>query len=192
MHAPSRPATANRRRLNPFLRTVDALSMAAGVVAAAMLVAAVAITCQMIWVRFVLNGSTVWQTETIIYLMIASTLLGLSYVQRQRGHVYVDAVLIVLPRGTRKLLVAATLGVSLCVVGAMIFYGGELWHLAWARNWTSDTVWGAPLWIPYLAIPVGLALYFLQMAADLYAELIGADEVLIVEYPPGADAGRDE
>jgi TRAP-type mannitol/chloroaromatic compound transport system permease small subunit len=57
-----------------------------------MIVAAVAITCQMIFVRFVLNGSTVWQTEAVIYLVIAATLVGLPYVQRLRGHVNVDLV----------------------------------------------------------------------------------------------------
>lgn len=191
MHAPSAPATTNRRNLSLFLRTVDAISAAAGVVAAMMLLAAVLLTCQMIWVRFVLNDSTIWQTETIIYLMIGSTLLGLSYVQKQRGHVYVDAVLVVLPRRWRKWLIAGMLCVSLAVVGAMIFYGAELWHLAWSRNWTSDTVWRAPLWIPYLAIPVGLALYFLQMAADIYAELTGANETLEMEYHQAAEPGRE-
>ncbi|MEL7395311.1 MAG: hypothetical protein AAFN44_02950, partial [Pseudomonadota bacterium] len=48
---------------NPFLRFVAALSTLAGWVSAGMIVAAVALTCQMIFVRFVLNGSTVWQPD---------------------------------------------------------------------------------------------------------------------------------
>jgi TRAP-type C4-dicarboxylate transport system permease small subunit len=44
----------------------------------------------MIFVRFVLNQSTVWQTEAVVYLMIAATMIGLPYVQRLRGHVNVD------------------------------------------------------------------------------------------------------
>ena len=72
---------------NPFLRFVAAISTLAGWCSAAMIVAAVAITCQMIFVRFVLNGSTFWQTEAVIYLMVAATLIGLPYVQKLRGHV---------------------------------------------------------------------------------------------------------
>lgn len=87
---------------NPFLRAVAALSTLAGWTSAAMIVAAVAITCQMIFIRFVLNGSTVWQTEAVIYLMIAATLIGLPYVQRLRGHVNVDLIPIALPKGARK------------------------------------------------------------------------------------------
>ena len=71
---------------NPFLRFVAALSTLAGWCSAAMIVAAVAITCQMIFIRFVLNGSTVWQTEAVVYLAIGATLIGLPYVQRLRGH----------------------------------------------------------------------------------------------------------
>ncbi|MDJ0823842.1 MAG: TRAP transporter small permease subunit, partial [Paracoccaceae bacterium] len=77
---------------NPFLRIVAAISTVAGWCSAGMIVAAVAITCQMIFVRFVLNGSTVWQTEAVIYLVIAATLVGLPYVQRLRGHVNVDLI----------------------------------------------------------------------------------------------------
>ncbi len=61
---------------NPFLRVVAAISTVAGWCAAAMIVVAVVVTCQMIFVRLVLNASTVWQTETVIYLVIAATLWG--------------------------------------------------------------------------------------------------------------------
>ena len=82
---------------NPFLRAVAAISTLAGWCSAAMIVAAVCITCQMIFVRFVLNGSTIWQTEAVVYLMIAATLIGLPYVQRLRGHVNVDLIPLLLP-----------------------------------------------------------------------------------------------
>ena len=85
-------ATLARSGSNPFLRAVNGLSTVAGWAAAAMILASIFITCQMIFVRFVLNGSTVWQTEAVIYLMVASTMIGLPYVQRLRGHVNVDLV----------------------------------------------------------------------------------------------------
>ena len=40
---------------------------------------------------------------------------------------------------------------------------------AFARNWKSSTVWGARLWIPMLALPLGFGLYTLQLVADLVA-----------------------
>lgn len=161
---------------NPFLRTVAAISTLAGWCSAAMIVAAVAITCQMIFIRFVLNGSTVWQTEAVIYLVIAATLVGLPYVQRLRGHVNVDLVPLALPMRARFVLCIVTLSVSILIVGVMLYYGYDYWHFAWERGWRSDTVWGVRLWIPYLSLPIGFGLLLLQLVADLVAVIIGTDK----------------
>ncbi|MEX5728790.1 TRAP-type C4-dicarboxylate transport system permease small subunit [Rhodovulum iodosum] len=160
---------------NPFLRAVAAISTVAGWCSAGMIVAAVLITCQMIFIRFVLNGSTIWQTEAVVYLVIAATLVGLPYVQRLRGHVNVDLVPLSLGRTARRALAVLTLSVSILIVGVMFYYGFEFWHFAWDRGWRSDTVWGVKLWIPYLALPVGFGLLLLQLVADLVAVVLGVD-----------------
>ncbi len=169
-------ATVAKVGNNLFLRTVAAISTLAGWCSAAMIVIAVFITCQMIFIRFVLNGSTIWQTEAVIYLVVAATLIGLPYVQRLRGHVNVDLVPLALPMRVRKLLAYVTLSVSILIVGIMLFYGYEYWHFAWDRNWKSDTVWGVRLWIPYLSIPIGFGLLTLQLIADLVAVILGIDK----------------
>lgn len=161
---------------NPFLRLVAVLSTLAGWCSAAMIVSAVAITCQMIVVRFVLNKSTVWQTEAVIYLVIAATLVGLPYVQRLRGHVNVDLIPISLPPRPRFYMAILTSSLSIAITAIMLFYGYEYWHFAWDRGWRSDTVWGVRLWIPYLAIPVGFGLLLLQLVADLVAVVTGVDK----------------
>lgn len=161
---------------NPFLRAVAAISTLAGWCSAAMIVCAVAITCQMIFVRFVLNASTVWQTEAVVYLVIAATLVGLPYVQRLRGHVNVDLIPLSLSKRPRLVLAIITLSTSILIVAVMLFYGYEYWHFAWERGWRSDTVWGVRLWIPYLALPVGFGLLLLQLVADLVSVLLGVDK----------------
>ena len=161
---------------NLFLRAVAAISTLAGWCSAAMIVCAVAITCQMIFVRFVLNASTVWQTEAVVYLVIAATLIGLPYVQRLRGHVNVDLIPLSLSKGPRMVLAVVTLSVSILIVAVMLFYGYEYWHFAWERGWRSDTVWGVRLWIPYLALPIGFGLLLLQLVADLLSVLLGIDK----------------
>ena len=158
------------------MRAIGALSSACGVLAAFMILASVLLTCQMIWVRKINNASTVWQTETVIYLMIAATLLGLPYVQRLRGHVNVDLLPRMLPVSLRKGLACITLLAAIVVVGIMLFYSAELWHIAWSRGWKSDTVWGPPLWIPYLAMPVGFTVYILQLTTDLFAVIYNIEQ----------------
>lgn len=160
---------------NKFLKIVGWISTISGWISAALILLAVAITCQMIFVRFVLNYSTVWQTEMVIYLVIGSTLMGLPYVQKLRGHVNVDLLPLMLPLKIRRMLAFITLGVGIFILGLMVFYGFEFWYEAWSRNWKSDTVWGVRLWIPYLAMPIGFALYLLQLIADLVALIMRVD-----------------
>jgi TRAP-type C4-dicarboxylate transport system permease small subunit len=168
-------AVASQTGDNLFLRIVAALSTVAGWCSAAMIVAAVAITCQMIFVRFVLNGSTVWQTEAVIYLAISATLVGLPYVQRLRGHVNVDLIPLWLGKRARFGLAMVTLSLSIAIVSIMLWYGYEFWHLAFEKNWKSDTVWGVRLWIPYASLPIGFALFLLQLIADLVAVILKID-----------------
>lgn len=150
------------------VRIVEGLSLAAGVVAALLILASVLVTCQMIFVRFVLNASTIWQTEAVVYMMIGATVVGLAYVQKLRGHVNVDLVPMLLPRGLRNALSALVLVASIAVAAVMTYHGYELFHIAFERNWRSDTVWGVPLWIPYAVIPLGFGLYIAQLAVDLF------------------------
>lgn len=169
-------AVAARTGDNLFLRVVAALSTVAGWCSAAMIVAAVGITCQMIFIRFVLNGSTFWQTEAVIYLAIASTLVGLPYVQRLRGHVNVDLVPLSMGPRARYFMAIFTLSLSTVMVAIMLWHGYEFWHLAFERNWKSDTIWGVRLWIPYAALPIGFALFLLQLIADLIAVILKIDK----------------
>ncbi len=167
----SEPATP--RAEGPLLKAIGVLSTVCGVTAALMIFVSVLITCQMIWMRFVMNASTIWQTEMVVYLMIAATMIGLPYVQRLRGHVNVDLLPMVLSPPLRRLLASFTLALTIAVAGIIAFYGFELFHIAFERNWKSDTVWGVSLWIPYLAIPLGFGLFVLQLAADLFAVATG-------------------
>ena len=166
---------------NPFLKFVAALSLVSGWCSAAMIVAAVMITCQMIFIRFVLNGSTIWQTEAVVYLMIGATLIGLAYVQRLRGHVNVDLIPIALSAKARHVMFLLTSGLSIVITCIMLFYGYEYWHLAWSKGWTSDTIWAISLWIPYMALPIGFGLYLLQLIADLVAVILGIEKPFELE-----------
>jgi len=156
-----------------FLSPVAWMSRISGWFSAAMIFAAVLITFQMIFVRFVMNGSTVWQTEAIVYLVVAATLIGLPFVQLLRGHVNVDLVPISLPPKARIVLTAITDFLSIAIVALMLWYGFEYWHFAFQRGWTSDSIWGVRLWIPYASLPIGFGLLLLQLIADLVTTITG-------------------
>ena len=164
-----------------FITLVNRLSQVVGVLAAAMVVVAVVITCQMIFIRYFLNGSTYWHTEAVVYLVLAATLLGLPYVQKLKGHVNVDLVPMLLPPVGRKLLMISSFATAILVLLTMTFYSAELVYLSYSKGWTSDTVWGPPLWIPYLTMPLGFGLFGLQLLADLLELLMTPAEDIVVE-----------
>lgn len=157
------------------VRLIGHVSTVSGVIASFMILASVLITCQMIFIRAVLGKSTIWQTEAVIYLMIAATMIGLAYVQKLKGHVGVDLIPTLLGPKGRRVIAIFTLIVTALMTILMLYYAYDMWHFAWARGWKSETVWAVPLWIPYLSVPLGFGLFLLQLAADLWMVIRGED-----------------
>jgi TRAP-type C4-dicarboxylate transport system permease small subunit len=171
-----------------FLRFVSWMSFLTGVLAAGMIGISILVVCQMVYLRYVENASTIWQTEFVTYGMLAATLLGMPYVQKLRGHVNVDLLPIYLKGRARMALALWTYLVSLALCVLLAFYGWHMWHEAWVGEWTSDTVWGVPLDIPYAALPIGFGLMALQYVADILALVTGRAKPF--DLPDDALAGQ--
>jgi TRAP-type C4-dicarboxylate transport system permease small subunit len=135
----------------------------------------------MVFVRYVLNHNTIWQTDFVTYSLIAATFLGAPYVLLTKGHVNVDVLPIYVGPRLRFWLAVVAIGISLafCVIMTVLTY--TFWHESYENNWVSDTMWRARLWIPYAAMPVGLGLLSLQYIVDFYNLLSGR------EHPFGID-----
>ena len=158
-----------------FIRFVAWLSRFCGVIAAIMILVSVLVVCQMVFLRYVLEVSVIWQTEFVTYLLIASTLLGSPYVLLTRGHVNVDLLPMYIKHRARLVLAltASLLSLVFCLVVAWTGY--QLWYEAYDNGWLSDTVWAPRLWIPYLAMPIGFGILSLQYIADILSLVTGRD-----------------
>lgn len=167
-----------------YVRAVHALSRLCGVAAAMMILASVFIVCQLVFMRYVLNASTVWQTEIVTYLMIGATMLGMPYVQLLRGHINVDLLPLYLKKAPRKVLFVFCVLVQALACGVVAFYSAELFLQAWNGGWRSSSVFGSPLWIPYLAVPLGFGLTVLQYTADLMMTTRVEDPFLPATHQP--------
>jgi len=158
-----------------FIRFVKMISTACGMISAALLGAAILVVCQMVFIRYILNGSTVWQTDFITYSLVAATLLGSPYVLLLKGHVNVDLLPLFLGKKGRLLLAVAASTGGLGFALVLAWFGFEFFYDAWVGGWRTDTIWELPLWIPYLSIPVGIGILALQYVADILALLTGRD-----------------
>jgi len=129
----------------------------------------------MVFVRYALNQNTIWQTDFVTWSLVAATFIGSPYLLLTRGHVNVEVLPIYLgPRNRYRLALASILmSLAFCVV--MTVLTSRFWLEAWENRWVSETMWRARLWIPYSAMPIGLALLTLQYIADLYALVAGRE-----------------
>ena len=156
-----------------FALAVRRASQLCGVVAAALIALGVLVVCQMVFIRYVLNQNTIWQTDFVTWSLVAATFVGSPYVLLTRGHVNVD----VLPlySGPRLrwwlALFAAVVTLTFSVTLAVLTF--HFWKQAWDNRWVSDTMWRARLWIPYSSMPIGLSILSLQGLADLLGLLSG-------------------
>jgi TRAP-type C4-dicarboxylate transport system permease small subunit len=158
-----------------LIGAVARLSQAGGVIAVGLLLAAVLVICQMVFIRYVLKASAIWQHEFVTFSLIGATFIGAPYVLLTRGHVNVDLVPLYLgPRARFALaLVAALVTLAFCTL--LAWYGFQFWYKSWANDWHAETVWRPPLWVPYFAVPLGMGLLALQCLAQILALLTGRE-----------------
>ncbi len=150
-----------------FTKASDALSRLFGIAAMLLLAASALVVTQMVFVRYVLNGSTVWQTEFVVYALIASTFIGAPYVLLHKGHVGVDLLPDLLQGAAAKALklVAGLIAIAFC--GVVAWSSWDYFHEAFSRGWKTDTVWAIPLWIPLLPLPLGMGMLCVQYVAEI-------------------------
>jgi TRAP-type C4-dicarboxylate transport system permease small subunit len=168
-----------------WARAVRRISTLLGVVAAGLILLAVAVVCYMIFVRAVLGQSSIWQTEFATFAIVASTFLGAPYILLTRGHVNVDLLPLMLRTSRRRVLYLVGGVISLLFCGAFLYASIPWWYEAWTSGQTTASIWRAPLWVPYLAVPVGLAQLCLQMLTEMWLVLRGVE----LPFGLGADEG---
>jgi TRAP-type C4-dicarboxylate transport system permease small subunit len=141
-------------------RAIVVLSAVALVVASSVLTYSVAL-------RYFSPQPTDWQDEFSVFLLIGVTFLSSAWVQAQRGHIGIEALHSILPprldRVRLRLVDAAS--ALFCA-----FFAWKSWTLldeAWVEGHVSSSSWAPPLWIPYLAMALGMTLLTVQILLQL-------------------------
>jgi len=158
-----------------FILVVKRISQICGIIAAGLIAAGVLVVCEMVFVRYVLNQNTIWETDFTTYSLVGATFIGSPYVLLTRGHVNVDVLPHYLGQKGRYRLALASILMSLAFCLVMTVLTFNFWHEAWTENWVSDTMWRARMWIPYATMPIGLGLISLQYVVDLICLVTGRE-----------------
>lgn len=181
---------------------IEGLSSITGWVAALSIVAAALIVTEGVLVRKFLGISTIWQIEASVFLLIFSVFVGAPLVQKHEHHLNVDLVLIHLSPKTREIILIVV-SIFTCLLAVSIaWYAWPMWWETVVTNEHSESLWGPPLWIPYIFLPLGMSLLFLQYIVHIskkisalrkgeIEEKIKSFELRDIEIPESDPEGKE-
>ncbi len=144
--------------------------------------------------RYLFNDNILWALELTVFLFAWMVLVGASYGVKKHFHIGVDVVINMAPEGLRKIY--ALIAVACCLTFSILLLIGSwnYWYpFATERAWyeTDDIPmpemlqfmadWlnegeryeKLPRFIPYMALPIGMALLTFRFAQIAYQILIG-------------------
>jgi TRAP-type C4-dicarboxylate transport system permease small subunit len=105
------------------------------------------------------------------FMLAAGTFLALPWTLMSGGHVRVSLVTSRLPRRLAWGVEIAVLGLAAAVVGFAAFYAGMLLEESHRYGDTSPGIVAIPLWVPQVAMVLGLALLCLALVDALLRTL---------------------
>jgi TRAP-type mannitol/chloroaromatic compound transport system permease small subunit len=154
--------------------TIDWINDRFGNVIAYFNVAVVGIVCYEIVARYVFNAPTLWASEGMVMLSGFMYVLAGGYAQLHKRHVRID--LLHARLGER--------GQALCDATAYLFFCVFMYALVWhgylfaldsvLLRETTGTPWDPIVYPVKCAVPVGAALVWLQMTADVIRKVYNA------------------
>lgn len=144
--------------------------------------------------RYIFNDNILWALELTVFLFAWMVLVGASYGVKKHFHIGVDVVINMAPEGLRKIY--ALIAVACCLTFSILLLIGSwnYWYpFATERAWyeTDDIPmpeilqfmadWlnegeryeKLPRFIPYMALPIGMALLTFRFAQVAYQILTG-------------------
>jgi TRAP-type C4-dicarboxylate transport system permease small subunit len=151
-----------------WVAAIQAVARVLGVAAAGLILVSIGVVCQMVFVRAVLGQSSIWQTEFVTFSIVAATFIGAPYILLTHGHVAVDVVPLMVATPARQRLHFVGMVIALAFCGFFLWAAVPWWWEAFQSGQTTPSIWRARVWIPYLAVPVGLALLCLELVAEIF------------------------
>jgi len=144
--------------------------------ATVVLVAWVPLMTVCIIARAFFDVSWMFLEEFTAYLMVLVTFFALSYTLRSEGHISIDVVTRLLPKGVRDILGVVTDLLSLAIVCYLMQKGVTWFWFGVESGVRSMFPSNLLLWPVYLFIPIGLAALGLALLHQLYRSVIGLVE----------------
>lgn len=149
-------------------RILDGMINVAAVVAASMLLLQVAAITLDVLSRYFFDITSEAVTSFSAWSLVYIAFLGAAWLQRQKGHVRIDIMIIRLPAAAQRWLemLALLLGMFCCAV--ITWFGFLLtWEKFASKAYDFFALPYVPIWTIYIVIPFGALLFLLQLMRDM-------------------------
>jgi C4-dicarboxylate transporter DctQ subunit len=161
------------------------------------------ITFSNVIARYIFNSNILWALELTVFLFAWLVLMGASYAVKKQVHIGVDVVINAVSPGKRKVL--ALLSVTACLafsilllIGAWNYWFAFITERAWLETedipmpemlrflegWLNEgeAYDKIPRFIPYLALPLGIALMTIRFLQMGYKIITGEVDKIIASH----------
>lgn len=117
--------------------------------------------------RYVFNASTTWAEELIRFIMVWIAFIGGSVLVRKNSHVAIDFFLNFISASWKKRVNIFVNSMCFIFSALMCWLGWELVRFVLERHQTAPAL-GVPMYVPYLALPLGFLLMTLRFAQNIF------------------------
>ncbi|PIC76127.1 hypothetical protein CSV74_12710 [Sporosarcina sp. P19] len=127
-----------------------------------------------IFMRYVMNHPLVWTNEVFELLMVTAIFIGFGIALKDDQHIKVDLIYEKMPKSIKKVfnIISNLLGAIFSIYLAVM--GVEMVSVAHDQMSISIDL-GIPLWITYLAMPIGMSLLGIYFVVKTYRAILGKD-----------------
>jgi|SRR5690625_755916 len=132
--------------------------------------------------RYFFGISLLWVMPVNEWGLVYLTFLGAAWLQREKGHVGDDSIATMLPRPIALFFrfLGVVLAIASCVV--LLGYGSYVtWELFQKNTYDFFKLQWVPLYVVYLVIPFGSALWLIQIIRELYQSIKTKDKQRPIE-----------
>jgi len=126
------------------------------------------ITLYAVFMRYVMKAAPEWSEEVAIYLIVWAVYLVSSTLQEERGHVGATFFIELFPLPVRRWVEVATNIIGFIFSVLIVYYGIYIVRATYMMGEVSYTSLRFPMWIAYLAVPVGIALLSFRLIRRLW------------------------
>ena len=159
----------------PILRGLDHLSqkLERGFLAGAIIFSSLLLFINVI-MRYVFLYPIYWAEELCRYLMVWMIFIGASQVTLQGGHVAVDIVPRLLPKRVNRVLAFLVNGMSIVFCVVLAYFAYKQMRRVKIAHQISPAM-ELPMWLAYLAIPLGTVLMSIRYVQQMILRANGKD-----------------